>query len=153
MPAKFREVSPGNYEITTTSSPKDINEVALYFYMQWIAFASGTAAVGGRRIEHPTDRYRSSIKIQRGQTVVSVVADETIAPHAKWIELGHRPYDMKNSIFMGRRWPMHRGARKFTGMSPVVPQSKKGALGWVIPEMHEYSPARIYATLAAKELR
>lgn len=142
------------YEIITDAPPEAINEIAQYIYLKWIAFARGATILGGNKIEHPTGRYESSIKLKKdGNTSLTIYADTKVAKHAEILSLGHKEYDMKNDIFMGRSWPMHRFARVFTGFSPLVPQSKKGDRGWIIPAMQGMHPVRNLTDLASKYLK
>lgn len=150
---QFRDLGGDNVEIITDESPEVITEVGLFLYKSWIEFARGQLSLGGRSIENPTGRYAASIKMRKdGKTGILIYADEKVAKHAKWISIGHAPFDMKIERFMGLSFPMHRGARVFTGYSPKVPISKKGDTGWVIPEMKPYSPAKILGELAAASL-
>jgi len=149
MVAQFIDKGNGNYEVVTDSSPQFINEIAIHLFNVWKDFASGRRELGGRRLEHPTGQYAASITmVGNGQTSISITANsESALP----LELGHGPIDLKQKLEWGRRYPMHRFARVFTGFSPPVPMSKNTP-AWVIPAMRPYAPAEILAKLAAKEL-
>ena len=149
--AQFINLGGGNYEVITSSSPQFINEISLYLFNLWKEFAEGKTSLNDRRIEHPTGRLAASLRITgNAETTITISAT---AKHALFLELGHPAIDLKKKLQWGRRYPMHRGARQFTGYSAPVPLSKKGpALAWVIPPMRPYAPAEYLAKLAVKLL-
>lgn len=150
--ATFINLGGGDYEVITDSDPKFVNEIAIYILNAWKEFAEGGSSINGKRIEHPTGRYAASITMTGdGQTSIKISSP---APVAKAIELGHGFIDMKKYLEWGRKYPMHRGAREFTGFSPPVPLSRKTyAMAWVIPPMEPYAPAEYLARLASRLLK
>ena len=98
------------YDIHTNMDEDTLTEVGFAVYKKWIAFAMGLTELGGHRLENPTGRYASSIRLEgRGFNRVAVVADEEIAPEGRWLEEGHGPVDLKQLLVPGRTYPMHRG--------------------------------------------
>jgi hypothetical protein len=132
------------YVVVTDLSPEAVNAIGMEIFKQWVEFASGNRVADGKYLLHPTGRYARAIHYQReGEATVAIVADESVAPEAHVLETGHQAVDLKQKLTKGRRYPMHRGARTFTGYATV------GSKGWVIPAMPAYAPARTFALLAA----
>lgn len=164
------------YEVHTNLNPEHLNEVGREVFTLWSEFALGLTALGGKMIHHPTGRYASSLRYRRtGRSVVTIMADEKIAPEANWIEEGHKPIDQLKSLDPGRTYPMHRGTQfhyvgggakgarmwaqskesGFTGLASTpadgVPRGAHNSSGtgpaWTIPAMPAYAPAKILAEL------
>jgi len=157
MAAQIINLGNGNYEILTDASIETINDVSLYIWMRWIDFAEGKISLNGEKIKDPTGDYASLIERhsqgQLGSNITTSNPEPGKANLPLIIELGHKAYDMKRSdVFFGKSWPMHRGARVYTGHSPKVPQSRKGDAGWIIPEMKGMHPAKTLAELAKNML-
>ena len=90
------------YEVKTNLDPEQLTEVAIETYIQWLKFALGQASIGGRTLQHPSGRYAASISWKRtGVASVAIVADESAAPEAGWIEEGHTGANMKDEMLAG----------------------------------------------------
>jgi hypothetical protein len=88
-----------SYTVYTDLSPDALTEVAVETYRQWLAFALGKEAVGGRTLKHPEGRYAASLSWKRtGVASVAIIADESVAPEVGWIEEGHGPIDLKAAM-------------------------------------------------------
>lgn len=163
------------YVIRTNLPPEAVNRIGLAIFAQWVDFALGNSALGGRRIVHPTGRYAASIRFRKeGEAAVAIMADEDAAPEAAVLERGHGPVDLKTKLMSGRPYPMHRqpganlpsGLRRVgsgppsmkprmwaqvraseaSGFASFGPNSPPGS--WIIPAMPAYSPALILAGIA-----
>ncbi len=170
-------------EIFTNAPPQFMGIVMKRLFERWIEFAQGKRIIEFGGLKHPTGKYASSITYKTyGASRVMINADETKAPEAKWIEWGHRRYDMKeNASLVGRSFPMHRmeGYPGFNvaanlaklsfpskGRAPKLWAKIRSASftgfarigknsrpdSWIIPAMPAYHPALILAQLAAMEL-
>jgi hypothetical protein len=167
-------------EVVTDLDPERLNAVGLEIFRKWIEFAMGGGMLGGRRIMHPTGRYASSIRYKRyGQAHVAIIADESVAPEALILEIGHGPIDLLTKLAAGRTYPIHRGAQGaylgggargkrmwaqaraagFSGFATTPtsiadrgPANTSGTgPAWTIPAMPAYSPAHILAELVRQE--
>lgn len=165
---------PGKvYTVFTDLAPDELTEVAFELMKKWVAFALGQDEIGGMRIQSPTGRYASSIRLEgRGINEVAIVADEDIAPEALYLEEGHTQVDLKQKLTAGRVYPMHRGtgssgpilnstfggrannvwavprAAGFNGFARVPTQiTPENAGSWIIPAMPAWSPAKHLADL------
>ena len=153
------------YDVWTDLDTDQITEIGIAIAEKWIAFAMGEDSIhGSHHIRNATGRYASSIYVISDMpNKVSVIADEDIAPEARWLEEGHGQYDMK-SQFPGRTFPMHRGtgnailnstfggrannvwatprAEGFNGFARVPSTiTAENANSWIIPAMPAWSPA------------
>lgn len=172
------------HEIKTDLPPERIDQIGLAIYEAWVNFALGKTSLGGHRLLHPTGRYAASISFKRtGSASVAIMADESIAPEALTLEVGHGAIDFKTR-FPGRTFPMHRGEegvygghgfappfrslrpsiwaqvrdRGKTGFATVPTREgivKRPELGrsWIIPAMPAYSPAKHLADLIRNQLK
>jgi len=163
------------YEVKTNLPPEAVNALGLEIFTAWVEFAMGQRAVDGKMLAYPTGRYASSISYRReGEATVAIIADEAVAPAARWIEEGHGEVDLKAKLEWGRGYPMHReqlsrpvaGLRRrgggmadgkpsmwataraadVHGFASIGPDSP--ADSWIIPAMPAYHPARTFAALA-----
>lgn len=155
------------YDVFTNLDEDTLTEVAFEVMKRWIAFALGLEEIGGHRIQNPTGRYASSIRIEgRGVNHIAIIAD---APEAELLEEGHRAVDLKQYANMaGRALPMHRGtgpfiynpnlsaktrnvwavprAAGFNGFARVPLNPDSANLdSWIIPEMKAWSTAQYLA--------
>lgn len=104
------------YDVYYDGPKSDINDIAVKIAKIWIAFALGKQDIAGHRVEHPTGRMASAIKVERkGTNIVAIVADEDVAPEAGILESGHPMIDLKNALIGGRAYPMHRGEEGIWG--------------------------------------
>lgn len=160
------------YDIFYDGDDSEVSDISFAVMRIWMEFALGKRQLNGRKIQNPTGRYASSIsRIRTGPNRVAVVADESIAPEAAFLEYGHSPYDMKK-LFGGRTFLLHRGKVGEYGSkgygSPIVNTTNtairkniwaipraQGATGfktvalsgnsWIIPRMPAYAPAAYLA--------
>ena len=170
-------------EIYTDAPPQFMGLIMQRLFERWIEFARGQRNLDFGGLSHPTGKYAASISYKKfGETRVMIEANEAKAPEAKWIEWGHRRYDMKqNPNLVGRTFPMHRmggyngynvaqnlaklnlpskgHAPKLWAKARAASSTGFAKLGknapadsWVIPEMKAYHPALILAKLAGIEL-
>lgn len=161
------------YDVWTDLGTEQITEIGIAIAEKWIAFAMGQDTLSSYHIRNATGRYASSISVTSdAPNKVSVIADEEMAPEAKWLEEGHGQYDMK-SQFPGRTFPMHRGtgnailnstfggrtnnvwatprAEGFNGFARVPSKiTAENADSWIIPAMPAWSPAQHLAQLAQR---
>jgi hypothetical protein len=87
------------YYVYTDLDPSALTEVAMETYRLWLAFALGNGEIGGKTLAYPSGRYAASISWKKeGAAHIAIIADETIAPEAKWIEEGRAQVDMKAAM-------------------------------------------------------
>lgn len=87
------------YEVFTDLDPDALTEIAVEVYRRWLEFALGKDEIGGRLLSFPSGRYAASMSWRRtGVASVALIADEKIAPEAKWIEEGRAGADMKAAM-------------------------------------------------------
>lgn len=150
------------YTVKTDLDPENLNDLAVYIFEKWIAFANGKDSLGGKRLMHPTGKYASAISMEkRPNNVIAIIADGSV-PEVGILEKGHGVVDLKTKPGFirareeGRPLPMHRaggypgvnvmtaepGHGNFNGMAFV------GETGWILPQMPAYAPGRILAKLA-----
>lgn len=87
------------YEVYTDLDPEALTDVAAMVYRAWLAFALGQGEIGGQVLKHPSGRYAASMSWKKtGEAAVAIIADETIAPEAGWIEEGKTSADMKAAM-------------------------------------------------------
>jgi hypothetical protein len=100
------------YNVFTDLDPQALTEVGMAIYAKWVAFAMARDSLGGKKLMYPTGKYASAIHFRKyGTSRVAIIADETQAPEAHWLEVGHAAYDMKTgqNLAAGMFIPMHRG--------------------------------------------
>ncbi len=157
------------WDIKTDMDPETLTLVGKAIMARWIAFAMGSAALGGRVLMHPTGRYASSIRFMKtGEASIAIMAVVSKDnPEANILETGHAEHDLKEDFAQGTALPMFRGsgdtywggrgyaapilnrgplARKNNVWAAVRQQgttgfARVGATGWIIPAMKAYSPA------------
>jgi hypothetical protein len=167
------------YVVRTNLPPEAVNFIGQYVYALWVGFALGREVLNGKRLIYPTGRYAASIQFKKeGQSAISVIADEEIAPEAAILESGHGPVDLKTKLMHGRPYPMHRtpgggagGLRRagggpastkpsvwadirageFSGVASIGPNSPPDS--WIIPAMTPYAPGMVIATMMRQMLR
>ena len=150
------------YDVWTNASPEDLTEIQLEIFRQWSVFASGGMALNGKIIKNPGGNYARSIRMEsEGLNHVAVIADESIAPEAHFLEVGHDSVDMKKYLEPGKSYPLHYGggqaARGVFGAPRVGGQYMVGfarmsarSTGWIIPAMPAYGPGLALAQAASK---
>lgn len=163
---------PTVYDVYTNADPGEISEVSLAIYLEWLEFAEGLGRIGGKRLVHPTGKYAKSLSMSKeGLNHTAIIADEKVAPEALWLEVGHGPVDLKESLTQGRAYPIHRGgglswhpgsaghyqhpALDMTASAKgqyLVAYARVGNTGWVIPAMEAYEPGFELAKKAAEAL-
>ena len=142
------------YVVKTNLPIEMLTLVALEVFKAWADFAMGVGDADGNRIAHPTGRYRASISMQQtGEATIAIVADAKIAPEAIILETGHNVVDLKTKPGFPQGRKLHSAmwaypSRRFAGGSGPS-HVMVGATGWVIPEMRAYSPAHVFARMAA----
>lgn len=158
------------YDVFTDLNPDQLNTVGMEVFKMWMDFALGRVPLQGRYLMHPTGKYAASLQYRRwGKSRVTIMTNDKLAPEARILELGHKPYDMKkNPRLMGRTFPMHRGlnvtgpvsakrskriwararSSQFNGFATVPTHiTPENADSWIIPAMPAYSPAKILSEL------
>lgn len=96
-------------DVYSDLKPAELNAIGLAIFKVWSEFALGQRRLGGRSLKQPTGAYQSSLKFEViGKGHVAVISDTGIAPHAKYIESGHRAVDMLMHLRAGRPYPMQR---------------------------------------------
>ena len=96
-------------DVYSDLSAKELNAVGLAVFRVWSEFAMGQRRLGGRRIREPTGVYASSLRMEVvGKNHVAVIADTSIAPHAKILETGHRAFSMLDHLTPGKAYPITR---------------------------------------------
>jgi hypothetical protein len=152
------------YDVWTNADPAQLTEIQLEIFRQWSVFATGGMALNGKIIKNPGGRYARSLRMESGGlNHVGIIADESIAPEAHFIEGGHDEVDMKKYLTPGKSYPLHygggaaargvfgaprAGGQYMTGFARMGPNSKPGS--WIIPAMPAYAPGRALAEAAAK---
>lgn len=93
-----------DYTVHTDLDPEALSVLAAETYRQWLEFALGKGSIGGKTLQHPSGAYAASISWRKtGTASIAIIADETKAPEAKWIEDGHEPYgDLKDVMLAGQ---------------------------------------------------
>jgi len=90
------------YTVQTDLNPEQLTLVAAETYRQWLSFALGRTAIGGKTLAHPSGRYAASMSWRRtGVASIAIIADESIAKEAQWIEEGRPGADMKAAMLGG----------------------------------------------------
>jgi hypothetical protein len=97
------------YDVYTDLDPDELTEVAMETYLAWVSFALGAVSLGGRTLGKDSGpmsqmrgRYALSISWKKdGPNRVAIIADETIAPEALWIEEGTAGANMKEHMLTG----------------------------------------------------
>ena len=165
------------FVIKTDLPPELVTEIGVEIFVKWMNFALGKEMLNGKKLFYPSGRYASSLSFRQvDETTVAILADESVAPEALFLEEGHRSFDMKTvTALRGRSIPMHRpvgGAKhlsmtglKRVGGGPARPMmwaevragtsSGFASIGpnsapdsWIIPAMPAYSPAGTLAAMA-----
>jgi len=152
------------YDIWTNASPEDLTDIQLEIFRMWSSFATGGMSLNHKIIRNPGGRYARSLRMeQHGLNSVAVLADESIAPEAHFLEGGHDEIDMKKYLTPGKSYPLHygggeaargvfgaprAGGQYLTGFARMGPNSKPGS--WIIPAMPAYAPGLALAQEAAK---
>jgi hypothetical protein len=130
------------YNVYYDGSPGDITEIGLAIYARWVSFALGQSELNGHRVQHPTGKMASAIRvIERGDNHIGIIFDERLAPEIRWLDEGHGPIDMKKYMKPGQIIPMHRGpAGQFGGagygppvFQPVMPGRRRSRMLWAAP--------------------
>lgn len=87
------------YDVYTDLPPDLLTEVAKETFRLWLNFALGQQSALGKKLKNPTGRYAASLSWKMtSPTQVAIVADETIAPEAEWVETGTDGADMKKML-------------------------------------------------------
>lgn len=90
------------HDVHTNLDPETLTEVVAETYRMWLAFALGQGEIGGKTLAHPSGRYAASISYRKtGAASFAVIADESVAPEALWIEDGRRGANMKDAMLAG----------------------------------------------------
>jgi len=165
------------YVVNTDLPPDELNRLGLEIYAKWRDFALGkTALPNGKRLIAPAGRYAASLQYKReGEAAVAIIADEAIAPEARWLEEGHGAVDLKTILQHGKPYAMHgtgikassrpkagppgkmmamwvqTRSSRFSGFASIGPNSDPDS--WIIPAMAAYSPARTFAAMASAMAR
>lgn len=87
------------YDVYTDLDPDTLTNVAMETYRLWLQWALGEAQIGGKVLKHPSGRYAAALSWKRiGASHIAIIADETIAPEAQWLEEGKAQTDMKAAM-------------------------------------------------------
>ena len=150
------------YDVWTNADPAELTDIQLEIFRQWSVFASGGMALNGKIIKNPGGNYARSIRMESGGlNHVGIIADDSIAPEAHFLEVGHDEVDMKKYLEPGKSYPLHYGggqaARGGFGAPRMGGQYMVGfarmsanSTGWIIPAMAAYAPGLALAQEAAK---
>jgi hypothetical protein len=152
------------YDVWTNADPAQLTDIQLEIFRQWSVFAAGGMALNGKVIKNPGGRYARSIRMESGGlNHVAIIADESIAPEAHFLEAGHDAVDMKKYLTPGKAYPLHYGGGQaargtfgaprgdgqyMIGMARFSANARPDS--WIIPPMMAYAPGRALAELAAK---
>jgi hypothetical protein len=165
------------FVIKTDLPPELVTEIGVEIFVKWMNFALGKDMLNGKRLFYPSGRYASSLSFRQvDENTVAILADESVAPEALFLEEGHRSFDMKTvAALRGRSIPIHRpvgsaqhlsmtGLKRVgggparpmmwaevragtsSGFASIGPNSP--ADSWIIPSMPAYSPAGTLAAMA-----
>lgn len=168
------------YTIHTNLDSEGVNRVGLAIFAEWLSFALGQSALGGKMLAYPTGRYAASLQYKTiGEATVAIIADEKTAPEAAILETGHMSFDMKTRLIAGKPYRMHRriGSNKLTralglrriGAGPPSLHPRMWAQvrnmtntgfasfgpnsdpdSWIMPAMPAYAPALLLSRMAEK---
>ncbi len=84
------------YDVVTDLDPKTLTAIAAETYRKWLEWALGKGEIGGKTLAHPSGRYAASLSWKRtGVSSVAIIANESIAPEALWLEKGTTGANMK----------------------------------------------------------
>jgi hypothetical protein len=129
------------FVVQTNLSPDELTDVAIATYVKWLAWAIGDGSLLGKTLKHPSGRYASSISWRRtGIATVAIIADESIAPEATWLEKGASAHSMRDAMLgegntktdkQGYRYrviPIRKDGAfpSITGNTPSVEQTYNG---------------------------
>lgn len=128
------------YDVWTTASRDEIDEVALEIFREWILFAEGKETIGGKFLMHPTGKYASALRLDISPNHVAIIADASIAPEALFLEKGHGPIDLKETVKGIRHIHMHRGGgiveRAEFQPQPSIPRPGPRGLTYKTPSLY-----------------
>jgi hypothetical protein len=87
------------YDVYTDLDPDQLTAVAMETYRIWLQFALGQSNLTGKKLMNPSGRYAAALSWSRsGPNRVTILADESVAPEAAWIEAGTAGADVKQML-------------------------------------------------------
>lgn len=90
------------YDIYTDLDPDQLGNVAAETYYRWLEFSLGATDIGGKTLKHPSGRYAAALSWRAtGRSVVSIIADESVANEVGIIENGSPAIDLKAKMLGG----------------------------------------------------
>jgi hypothetical protein len=96
-------------DVFSDGDPAELNAVTLAIFEVWTSWALGQRTLGGRRLRQPTGTYASALRVEaEGKNHVAIFVDESVAPHAEYLETGHKAYSMLDYLTPGMRIPIKR---------------------------------------------
>jgi hypothetical protein len=102
------------YDVWTNLDPLQLMEVASSTFHEWLKFALGQEALGGKKLAHPSGRYASAIYWKRtGAAKVSIIADEDAIQEVGAIEYGHPSVSMKDHMLGGGNTHMSKDGYRY----------------------------------------
>lgn len=122
------KTKPIVYDVWTDADRDEIEAVALDIFREWVAWAEGKIRIGGKFLLHPTGRYASALRLDIDRNHVAIIADESVAPEAYFLEIPRGPVDLKEyAPPLPRHIRMHRGggvvARAADQPQPKLPRA------------------------------
>ncbi len=132
------------YSVQTDLDPQALTQVAIDTFKIWLAFALGQSDLGGktRTLMHPSGKYASSISWRKtGESEVAIIADESVAPEANWIESGRSAFSIKAAMLGKGKTKISKAGYRYRfipftanaptpkfNMSSIITNSKGGRL-------------------------
>lgn len=92
-------ISTTDYTIQTNADPAMLGIIAAEIYKQWMEFALGHEALGGKKLVNPSGKYASAISWKRtGTYSVAITADSTISKQVDTVEEGASAFSIKDAM-------------------------------------------------------
>ena len=156
MTFSARQISAGEWDVVTDLDPTTVSMLATEIFRMWVEFALGKQELGGKVLMYPTGKYAASLQYKKtGVARVAIIADESIAPEAAFLEFGHGAIDLKKHLVPGRSYPMHRGEPGHYGSAgygaPTRPTGRKNPKMWATVRRRGFSGfARVPTQITAE---
>lgn len=109
------------YDVYTDLDPNALTAVAMETYRLWLQFALGQENLTDKKLKNPSGRYAASLSWTRSSpNRVTVIADESIAPEAAYVETGTTGADMKQMLERNAKYTADGIAYRVLPLRPDV---------------------------------
>lgn len=89
------------FTVKTDLNPEQLTEVAMETYRLWLSWAMGQDTIGAKVLAHPSGRYAASLSWRHtGAASVAIIADESVAPEALWLEEGTNGFNNLKALML-----------------------------------------------------